>query len=473
MPICGVFFVPRFPRARAPPRRVVARSLAVANRVSTPHFMPRRPRAEFEAEASAAATPKRLPGASYWRRLAPGLHVKDEEYIAGVLSHEIALKPAVIEQCKAQLIQDGFFTLPPEALPWANISLKAMRVGVKRLQRRGWPATLLLAYDEVWALAHQLSHLMAAVSGGCVNSLDMLAWSVTPALGQSGFAPHRDRQPADVGRSFREDGTARYTTAWIALSEATPENSCLYLVPRQHDPGYDEGDDQSPDAEDPLIRVLRSDAAVQAMRACPLRPGGAVFFTHRAMHWGSKGQLQCTTPRVSVSFGHSDPTFEPPFFSTAGHSLPFPKLSLRCALAAAQLINYHERFEFGLPMLRRFGATYRAHLDDFSPEYAEKTAAEFMAACHDRKRRQKAGGAADEAPPAAASAPKMRKKAPKSTGIKAQGAERLDPRPRVVGGVDDEDDDDDDAALDDALDAMLDAQGKAAHNLYDDFDDWA
>jgi hypothetical protein len=126
-------------------------------------------------------------------------------------------------------------------------------------------------------------------------------------------------------------------------------------------------------------------------------------------------------------------------------------------------------------MLRRFGATYRAHLDDFSPEYAEKTAAEFMAACHDRKRRQKAGGAADEAPPAAASEPKKRKKeAPKSTGTKAQGAMRIDPVPRVVGGgADDEDDDDDDAALDDALDAMLDAQGKAAHNLYDDFDDWA
>jgi hypothetical protein len=51
---------------------------------------------------------------------------------------------------------------------------------------------------------------------------------------------------------------------------------------------------------------------------------------------------------------------------------------------------------------------------------------------------------------------------------------RIDPVPRVVGGgADDEDDDDDDAALDDALDAMLDAQGKAAHNLYDDFDDWA
>ena len=76
---------------------------------------------------------------------------------------------------------------------------------------------------------------------------------------------------------------------------------------------------------------------------------------------------------------------------------------------------------------------------------------------------------------AAASEPKKRKKeAPKSTGTKAQGAVRIDLGPRVVGGgADDEDDDDDDAALDDALDAMLDAQGKAAHNLYDDFDDWA
>ena len=78
--------------------------------------------------------------------------------------------------------------------------------------------------------------------------------------------------------------SGRYATCWLALSEASVESSCLYLVPKWCDPGYTEGDDHAADAEDPLIKTLRSDAAVQAMRACPLRPGGVVIFSHRAMH---------------------------------------------------------------------------------------------------------------------------------------------------------------------------------------------
>ena len=441
-----------------------------------------RRRAREDVEGPDAAAPKRLPGAKYWRRIAPGLHVNDSDFIARALATPPELSPVVVERCKAQLQSDGFFTLPPESLPWSGLSFKAMRLAVRQLQRRGWPATLLLAYDEVWAMAHQLSHLMAAVSGGCANSLDMLAWSITPSLGQSGFAPHRDRQPADVAASFRPDGTAKYTTVWVALSEATPENSCLYLVPRQHDPGYADGDDHSPEAEDPLIRVLRSDAAVQAVRACPLRPGGAVIFTHRAMHWGSKGQLQCTKARVSISFGHSDPTFEAPFFRQPARALPIPKLSLRVALAAAQLINYHERFVFDMVMLRRFGATYRAHVDDFTAEYAQKTAAEFMAAFHDRSTQQ--GGAAaprGRAPPPPPSKRRMARhgEAAKPATVArahrggAAAAAEYDDDDDDDDDVDDDDDDDADGALEDALDAMLDAQGEAADNLYDDFDDWA
>ena len=100
-------------------------------------------------------------------------------------------------------------------------AVRAMRIAVRRLIKRGWPASLLLVYDEAWVMAHQLAALMAAVSGGCANSLDTLAWSVTPALGQAGFAPHRDRQPADVPGSFRADGTPKYATCWVALSEAS------------------------------------------------------------------------------------------------------------------------------------------------------------------------------------------------------------------------------------------------------------
>ena len=294
---------------------------------------------------------------------------------------------------------------------------------------------MLLVYDEAWMMAHQLAALMAAVSGGCANSLDTLAWSITPCLGQSGFAPHRDRQPADVAGSFRADGTPKYCTAWVALSAATTDNSCLYLVPRGHDPGYDEGDDHAPDAEDPLLRVFRSaDAAVQAVRACPLRPGGAVIFTHRAMHWGSKGQDECTDARISISFGHTDPSFERPYFAAPERVLPFPRVAMRVALAAAQLICYHERFQFDVALLRKLGATFRKHKAAFTKEYAEKVAAEFKAALDDRQTQRGGHG--------------------------------------VSGKDGDDSDSDADAALDDALDAMLDAQASADGNLFDDFEDY-
>ena len=54
---------------------------------------------------------------------------------------------------------------------------------------------------------------------------------------QSGWSPHRDR-PATGPDSFREDGTPRYLTAWVALTDATPETSCLYVLPAPQDEGY-------------------------------------------------------------------------------------------------------------------------------------------------------------------------------------------------------------------------------------------
>ena len=420
--------------------------------------------------------------AEYWRKVVPGLHVADAEFLAGATP--LVLSAEMVDRCRTQLQADGFFTLPPDALPWAS-SLQAMRIGVRRLIKRGWPASMLLIYDEAWAMAHQISSLMAAVSGGCANSLDTLAWSVTPCLGQSGFAPHRDRQPADVPGSFRADGTPKYCTCWVALSAATTDNSCLYLVPRGHDPGYDEGDDHSPDAEDPLLRVFRSsDAAVQSVRACPLKPGGVVIFTHRAMHWGSKGQDGCADARISISYGFTDPGFEAPYFRSVEQALPFPPVPLRAALASAQLINYHERFDFGLPLLRRFGATFNAHRPKFTQEYAEKTAAEYLAACNDLMQRAAAGKSdaqsdaqSDGSPGASLSSAngqqqEQQEQPQKKKRKKSKAGAAAFPGMHAGHGWEEEEEEEDeaDAALDDALDAMLDAQAAADGNLFDDFD---
>ena len=71
--------------------------------------------------------------------------------------------------------------------------------------------------------------------------MDMLAWRVHAAAGETGFSPHRDRQPDNTAASFRADGTPRYATCWLALADATPDTGCLYVIPRSRDPGYSAG----------------------------------------------------------------------------------------------------------------------------------------------------------------------------------------------------------------------------------------
>lgn len=209
------------------------------------------------------------------------------------------------------------------------------------------------------------------------------------------------------------------------------------------------------------------------VRACPLKPGGCVIFTHRAMHWGSKGQSQCADPRVSISYGFTDPSFEPPYFASPSKALPFPCTSLRVALAAAQLINYHERFDFGLQLLRRFGATFNAHRPKFAKAYAEKTAAEFMAACADLTRRVRTSSGKEGAGRQDRSVHMPTKKSNSLHATVSGARGRSSGLRGSSGGVDSEDEADADAeaALDDALDAMLDAQAAADGNLFDDFDE--
>ena len=90
----------------------------------------------------------------------------------------------------------------------------------------------------------------------------MLAWHVDPDESECGFSPHRDRQPDVASSTFREDGMAMYTSCWIPLTDATTDNSCLYMIPSQFDPGYKDGDVEE---KDPLSRALPNKEAYQRL----------------------------------------------------------------------------------------------------------------------------------------------------------------------------------------------------------------
>ena len=148
-------------------------------------------------------------------------------------------------------------------------------------------------------------------------------------------------------------GIAKYVTMWMALSNATPENSCLYVIPAGNDPGYYNGDNEDDLKPDPLQSALSSKVDFQNIRALPRREGESVVFTHRILHWGSKGNVNCKEPRIALSFVVSAMDFEESYISSSyltEESLP--PFHIRLLLVCAQLLIYHQRFDLSPKFIR-------------------------------------------------------------------------------------------------------------------------
>ena len=196
-------------------------------------------------------------------------------------------------------------------------------------------------------------------------TFDILAFYVDPREGQVGFSPHRDRQPLDVKGSFFDDGMPKYLTRWIAVEDADGEsNSAIFVIPKQYDPGYTNGDDdddggEGDDVNDdddgnaatrPLRRALPSKESYQNIRALHAESGSSLLFSHRIIHWGNAGNPETTIrPRIAISFTYSDPAFEAPYLNSeccefdANKSSCVPAFSIRLLLCCCQVLVYHQR----------------------------------------------------------------------------------------------------------------------------------
>eukprot|EP00882_Tetradesmus_deserticola_P022370 GHRQ01024272.1.p1 GENE.GHRQ01024272.1~~GHRQ01024272.1.p1 ORF type:complete len:174 (+),score=80.30 GHRQ01024272.1:23-523(+) len=110
---------------------------------------------------------------SYWQALCPWLHCGDAALLGRLRA--LQLPQRRLADLKQQVDTAGVAQVSSQELPWF-VEPTALAAAVVSLIRYGWPPSLLVMYDEAWALIQQGSGLMADATGGNRVNMDILAW---------------------------------------------------------------------------------------------------------------------------------------------------------------------------------------------------------------------------------------------------------------------------------------------------------
>jgi type I protein arginine methyltransferase len=264
----------------------------------------------------------------YWRSLNPELALEQR-------SSSTPLEVGRLETSALSNLVDGFrangYFEMPGALSASTIG--AMRSGVDTLRRHGWPAVFAFVYDEFWLAPRSapIAAFLTAVLGPGYRQIPHV-WThyVEPVPGRRGWPPHSDSPQ----RSNR-------ITVWLALTDATLDNGCIYVVPRSHISAQIAA--RLPDASE--LAMADVDALLHGSRALPTAAGGALGWNFDVVHWGSictkTGQPRIATSQEFIAASELPATDEQPLFDT-GSRLPTLEERLR---AIAKAILAYDRFD--------------------------------------------------------------------------------------------------------------------------------
>jgi hypothetical protein len=253
--------------------------------------------------------------AAFWRSLAPQLTIGGSR--VGLTARELESDESA--RVKERLRTDGYFQIDRVFEPSEMTRIEA---GLLALTRSGWPALFVFLFDEPWLAYARLDGVLRDLLGLGYRALAACwAWCLERSDDDSGWTPHRDRN----FRTVQESGDPDIITIWVAVTEATPDNGCIYVVPATRDPNY------SGDLVQCNARTL------QDVRALPARAGSILGWNHQLLHWGGHASVEALQPRMSLSaeFQRGEVALLDAALQDA-----VPSFADRLALVGKQLIRY-------------------------------------------------------------------------------------------------------------------------------------
>lgn len=228
--------------------------------------------------------------AETWRSMAPMLTITERPPDAGATAIDGAW--AAGPDKFRRLDVEGYLISPPVVDP---ALIERLREAVTSLVAQGFPPMVAMLYDEIYQLYAGIARAVAPILGeGAVLLLDD-CWTffvppADPAVSHwTAFPPHRDWLGGDA--RLMSGGLPTALQAWVAMTDVTPDDSCLYVVPASADRVY----------RTPERSVADDQFRLQDVRALPVSRGQVVVFSTHLAHWGSRSSQWAAGPRISTA----------------------------------------------------------------------------------------------------------------------------------------------------------------------------
>jgi hypothetical protein len=260
---------------------------------------------------------------AFWTRLNPELKLGQPQ-----VPSLFPVDDAWRQELWSDLLTEGYFHLGPR-LPKGHVA--RMAAAVRRLVAAQIPPVFMYVYDDFYNLSGYLHGFLGALLGPGFRVLpDLWAWSVDPGPAGKGWRPHRDRDYA----ALLPNGLPKSLSIWVPLTDATPWNGCIYVMPAARDRNYH-------------ARVMKCDVPnLQDIRALPAEAGSVLGWNQALLHWSGRSSSRAKEPRLSFSIEYQrgdEPAFNAPLLDP----LELPPFERRLGLIGKQMLQYRHMYHVG------------------------------------------------------------------------------------------------------------------------------
>ena len=218
----------------------------------------------------------------FWIDLCPNFHITtSNKTIATKLPHQ----SLNLHRYRRLLKKNGYFQ--EDNIDWDNkntetttttgplATMTQLATCVRSLTDFGFPATFAFVFDEFWHIANLLrDNIVSKILGEtALLSSEPYAWRLSKSRPkQIGFQQHRDWAGTN----------STSLNVWVALTESTPKNGCLYCIPRPFDTCQGDEDLVTPNY---CQNNKTNGFCLANIRALPVKEGGILAWHGDFLHW--------------------------------------------------------------------------------------------------------------------------------------------------------------------------------------------